>query len=148
MSADSSNRKLPVVLSCPSCGTRNRIDLARHADRPKCARCGAAFALGHPHQVGDAAFQAVIEGASVPVLVDFYADWCGPCRAMAPVLQAFAADQMGRVLVVKLDTEANQRTAGRFGIQGIPTLIALRDGQEYRRHVGMADAQALARLVA
>jgi thioredoxin 1 len=77
------------------------------------------------------------------VVIDFYADWCGPCKAMAPTLDEFAAKLAGEVLVVKLDTEANPATAARFGIRGIPTLIAFEAGKEKRRHVGMADMKVL-----
>jgi thioredoxin 1 len=79
--------------------------------------------------------------------VDFYADWCGPCRMMAPALDEFARERTGEALVLKLDTDANPASAARFGIRGIPTLIAFRDGKESRRHVGMADRRVLDALV-
>ena len=137
----------PVMVRCASCGTVNRVDLARLANRPRCASCGEAIPFDHPHRVTDRDFSQLVEGASVPVLVDFYADWCGPCRAMAPTLAAFAASRAGEVLVLQLDTDLNPQTAARFGIRGIPTLIAFRGGREVGRHVGMADRQVLESLV-
>jgi thioredoxin 1 len=78
----------------------------------------------------DKDFDRTISGSSVPVLVDFYADWCGPCKIMAPTLDDFAGRKAGEALVLKLDTDANPATAARYGIRGIPTLISFRDGQE------------------
>jgi thioredoxin 2 len=143
--ADSGAR--PVLVRCLFCDAMNRVDLARIDYRPRCARCGQPIALDRPQRVTDADFQRVVESASAPVLVDFYADWCGPCRAMAPTLAEFAAKQAGRVLVLQLDTEANPRTPVQLGIRGIPTLIAFRGGKELRRHVGVANLRALDELV-
>ena len=137
----------PVVIRCPTCGTINRVDLARLHERPRCPKCRAALTLDRSLPVTDGDFDRVIKGAAVPVLVDFHADWCGPCHAMAPTLESFAASQAGHVLTLKLDTDANPMTAQRFTIRGIPTLIAFRGGQEIRRHVGVADRQTLERLV-
>jgi len=148
MTTHESTARKSVVVRCASCGTINRIDLTRLSDRPKCARCGHPIPLDRPLPVTDADFHRMVEEAGVAVLVDFYADWCGPCRAMAPALAAFAARQAGRVLVLKLDTDANPQTPLRFGIRGIPTLIAFRGGRELRRHVGAADLQVLESLVA
>jgi thioredoxin len=97
--------------------------------------------------VTDADFDRTIQGTSVPILVDFYADWCGPCRIMAPTLDDLAQKRTGESLVLKLDTDANQATAGRFGIRGIPTVIAFRDGKETGRHVGVADMKVLENLL-
>jgi thioredoxin 2 len=145
--ADAKATARPVVVSCIFCGKANRVDLARLSAGPKCGQCGRPIRLDRPHKVTDADFEQTVRGASVPVLVDFYADWCGPCRVMAPTLDELAQRRMGELLVLKLDTDANQVTAGRFGIRGIPTVIAFRNGQESGRHVGLADMKALEMLV-
>jgi thioredoxin 2 len=133
----------PVIVQCPFCTVSNRVDLSRLAAGPKCAKCGKPLRLDRPQKVTDRDFERVIKGSSVPVLVDFYADWCAPCKAMAPTLDEFAERRAGETLVVKLDTEANPITASRFGIRGIPTLIAFQGGKERARHVGMADMKVL-----
>lgn len=138
----------PAVARCAFCGKLNRVDLARLAAGPKCAECHRPIRLDRPLKVTDADFDTVVGGARVPVLVDFYADWCGPCRMMAPTLDEFARDRTGDVLVLKLDTEANRVSAARFGIRGIPTLIAFQNGTESRRHTGLADRRVLDGLVA
>jgi thioredoxin 2 len=135
----------PVTVRCAFCGKLNRVDLSRVEAGPKCAECGRPIRLDRP--VKDADFDRVIEGAGVTALVDCYADWCGPCRLMAPTLDDFARAETGRVLVLKLDTDANPVTARRLGIKGIPTLIAFQGGREMRRHVGLADMRALQQLV-
>ncbi len=137
----------PATVRCPFCAKLNRVDLARAADGPKCGDCGRPIRLDRPMLVTDADFDRVIEGSSVPVLVDFYADWCGPCKMMAPTLDQFALDRTGQVLVLKLDTDRNPATPGRFGIRGIPTMIAFSGGQESGRHVGVATQQVLEQLV-
>lgn len=136
-----------VVVSCIFCGTPNRVNLARLSAGPKCGQCGRPIRLDRPLKVTDADFDRTIQGAEVPVLVDFYADWCGPCRIMAPTLDELAQRHTGKLLVLKLDTDANQATAGKFGIRGIPTVIAFRNGGEAGRHVGVADMKALEGLV-
>jgi thioredoxin 1 len=88
-------------------------------------------------------FDRMVNGTTVPVLVDFYADWCGPCHMMAPTIDDFAKRQMGNVLVLKLDTDAHPTIAGRYGIRGIPTVIAFDRGQERDRHVGVANLEVL-----
>jgi thioredoxin len=119
------------------------VDLNRVQAGPKCAHCGRPIHLDRPVRVTDANFDKVIQGASAPIVLDLYADWCGPCRMMAPTLDEFAAKHQGKVLVLQLDTDRNPQVAGRLNIRGIPTLIAYRDGKEQRRHVGVADLKAL-----
>ncbi|HSJ75423.1 MAG TPA: thioredoxin [Gemmatimonadales bacterium] len=133
----------PVIVPCPFCSAANRVDLARLAAGPKCAKCGKPLRLDRPQKVGDKDFERIITSAAVPVVVDFYADWCGPCRMMAPTLDEFAQKRAGDVLVLKLDTDANPLTASRFGIRGIPTIIAFQGGTERSRHVGAADMKVL-----
>ena len=128
-----------VLLRCVFCNTLNRVDLERIADSPRCAECKKPFLLDRPQKTTDADFDRMISESELPVLVDFWAEWCGPCKAMAPVLDAFSASHAGTVLVLKLDTDANPRTQMRFHVRGIPTLILFRDGKEFRRHVGVGD---------
>jgi thioredoxin 2 len=132
--ADSITRRATVA--CPFCGTLNRVDLARVGDRPKCGDCSRPILLDRPIRVGDPDLERVIRDAEVPVLVDFYADWCGPCKVMAPVLDQVANENAGSLLVGKLDTDRNPAMARKFGISGIPTLIVFRDGHEVAREVG------------
>jgi len=136
-----------ATVPCAFCSTLNRVDLSRMDDRPKCGECGRPILLDRPVALSDATFDAVVAGATVPVVVDFYADWCGPCKMMAPVLDQIAADRRGSVLVTKLDTDRNQATAMRFGIRSIPTLIVFSGGQEAAREIGVVPRQRLEALV-
>ena len=137
-----------VLVRCPICDALNRVDLARLSDGPKCAQCGRPLHLDRPQKVTDADFDQMIGEAGVPVVVDFWAEWCGPCRAMAPALDEFAAQRAGEVLVLKLDTDANPKTTMRFNVRGIPTLIAFQSGKEHRRHTGLADGRTISGLLA
>jgi thioredoxin 2 len=137
-----------VVVPCPFCSAPNRVDLGRLSAGPKCAKCGKPIRLDRPQKVTEKEFDRTISSSSVPVLVDFYADWCGPCKMMAPTLDELAQKHAGEVLVLKLDTEANPAVAARFGIRGIPTVIAFQNGRERGRQVGLADLQRLEGLVA
>jgi thioredoxin 2 len=132
-----------VTVSCPSCDTLNRVVLARWEDGPRCATCGQPFQLDQPQTVSGEAFERVVAGTDVPVLIDFYADWCGPCRRMAPVLDRFARDRAGEVLVGKLDTDRDPEIAMRLGIRGIPTLIVFSGGREVARQVGVVPRSGL-----
>ena len=125
-----------VTLPCPSCGRWNRISASRMGDGPKCGACGTAMHLDHPVLLTDATFDRVVRETTLPVLVDFYADWCGPCRMMAPAVDELARTSAGHLLVAKLDTDASPQTAGRFQIRGIPTTIVFRGGREARRQSG------------
>jgi len=125
-----------LTLRCQFCDTWNRIDAARAADRPKCGKCARPMLLDRPFPLNDETFARTIEDAEVPVLVDFYADWCGPCKAMAPAVDELARTYQGRALVAKLDTDRAQRAAGGFNIRGIPTTIVFKGGKEVARQTG------------
>ena len=147
MSASTDTRHL--VVPCPFCGTVNRVDADRVADRPRCgsADCRRPLLLDRPVSLHDADFRTVIEGTDVPVLVDFYADWCGPCKAMAPVFADFARRQKGRVLVAKVNTDENPGVSMRFGIRSIPTLTLMHGGREVSRQVGAVPMAVLEQMV-
>ncbi len=125
-----------ATVACPFCDTLNRVDLSRMDQHPKCGNCGKPILLDRPIAVSDANFEKVTTDTTVPVVVDFYADWCGPCKIMAPLLDDVARRRAGEMVIVKLDTDRNPVTGQRFGIRGIPTLIAFRSGKEVARRVG------------
>lgn len=125
-----------VTLRCGFCLTANRVDLARAADRPKCGDCGKPMLLDRPVKVAQDDFEATVLGADAPVLVDFYADWCAPCKMVAPLIDEIAHQQAGKMLVVKVDTDHAPDVAMRYEIRSIPTLIVFRDGEEVERSLG------------
>lgn len=137
-----------ATVRCAFCGTLNRVDLARAADRPKCGGCAKPILLDRPIAVGDADFARIVGEAEVPVLVDFYADWCGPCKVMAPTLDEIARERAGEILVAKLDADRHPATVQRFGIRSIPTLIVFRDGAEVARETGAIAKPRLEELIA
>jgi thioredoxin 2 len=129
-----------VIVACANCGAKNRVSLDSALQKqPVCGKCKAELPAPamDPVTVTDANFSQVVESSPVPVLLDLWAAWCGPCRMVAPTIEMLARELAGKVLVGKLDVDANQRTAARFGVQGIPTLLVLKNGREVDRMVGV-----------
>ena len=134
-----------IEVRCPACGAVNRVPEARAGQRGRCGKCRAELpaASAGPVAVTDADFEQRVLGASTPVLLDCWADWCGPCHMLAPTVDALARDYAGRVLVAKLDVDANPATAGRFDVRSIPTMLVFRDGQLVDRLVGVQPRGAI-----
>ena len=136
-----------ITLRCQFCETWNRVDAARAADRPKCGKCAKPMLLDRPIYLNDETFSRTLAETEVPVLVDFYADWCGPCKMMAPYVDELARDKQGVALIAKLDTDRAQRTAGSFTIRGIPTSIVFVNGKEAARQTGAVKKKVLEELI-
>jgi thioredoxin 2 len=123
-------------LACPDCGTTNRIPTERLGDHPKCGKCKAQLFQGKPVELGEHNASAVIGATGIPVLVDCWAPWCGPCQGFAPIFAQAARELEPRLRLAKLNTEDEQQLAGLWGIRSIPTLILFRDGREVARTSG------------
>lgn len=136
-----------VTLRCPFCLTLNRLDLGA-GGRPVCGKCRKPILVDRPVRVDGEDFEKLISEAEIPVLVDFYADWCGPCKMMAPILDDIARERTGELLVAKLDTDRSPEVARRFGIQGIPTLILFRGGEPVARQTGALPRPAIEEMLA
>jgi len=131
------------IVACPTCGTKNRVDPTRQA---VCGKCKSPLAVEvSPLIVTDQNFAAEVEKSLLPVLIDFWAAWCGPCRMVAPVIEQLAKELSGKVRVGKLDVDANQVTAGRFRVQSIPSLLIFQNGKEVDRLVGVQSKEAILR---
>jgi thioredoxin 2 len=134
-----------MIVPCPSCSGSNRLPAARLGEKAKCGACKAALLpLANPVSIGSAEeFDELVRDVPLPVLVDFWAAWCGPCRAVAPEIAKGASQRAGRIIVAKVDTEALPGVAARFDIRSIPTMILFRSGKEARRLNGARPAEAI-----
>lgn len=125
-----------VTLRCGFCLELHSIDFGDARDRPPCPACGKPTLLDRPLKVGQDDFDATVIGSRVPVLVDFYADWCAPCKMVAPLVDEIAHQHIGKMLVVKVDTDAAPDIAMRYEIRSIPTIVVIQNGEETHRSLG------------
>lgn len=132
----------PLLIPCPHCNGLNRLPAARLNDAPKCGRCKQNVLLNKPFDLSESSYASQIKG-DLPLLLDVWADWCGPCKSFAPIFEQAANQLSGHCRLAKLDSEANRNLAGQLGIRSIPSLILFNNGREISRQAGALPLQSL-----
>jgi len=135
----------PIQVVCVHCDAVNRLPAERDARAGKCGRCGKPLFEGKPAALSTERFRRHVAKSGIPVIADFWAGWCGPCRAMAPIFERAAAELEPRARFVKVDVDAEPQLSADYGVRGIPALFLFKDGQVAAQHAGVADAELLRR---
>ena len=129
-----------MLVVCPHCNAANRVPPERTGDDPVCGKCGAALLEGAPIALDESRFDRFVGRSELPVVVDFWATWCGPCRVMAPQFEQAARELKGKAIFAKVDSDANPALSSRYAIRSIPTMVMFRNGSEVKRQSGALQA--------